>query len=108
MEPPTDSFSATVSDFGGEAVVVVVGELDMATAPELARVLEPLLADGPTEIIVDFSGVSFMDSSGLAAMVRFQERLRERSRYLTVRSARPQALRVFQVIGLMEFLRVNI
>lgn len=43
------------------------GELDMATAEELSKVLEEDRADGP--LVLDFSGVSFMDSSGLRALL---------------------------------------
>ncbi len=45
--------------------LAVVGDLDMATAPELARALADL---GP-ELIVDMSQCSFMDSSGISVVV---------------------------------------
>jgi anti-sigma B factor antagonist len=49
--------------------VYVRGEVDMATAPQLRRELEHHLSHGPSELVIDCSGVSFMDSSGLHALL---------------------------------------
>ena len=43
------------------------GELDMATADALTELLQS--AEGDDPIVLDFSGVSFMDSSGLRAII---------------------------------------
>lgn len=47
----------------------VEGELDMATAPELREALQEAVESGGP-IILDFSGVSFMDSTGLRAVLQ--------------------------------------
>jgi anti-anti-sigma factor len=44
------------------------GELDMATAGELTELLHAA-ADSDDPVVLDFSGVSFMDSSGLRALL---------------------------------------
>jgi anti-anti-sigma factor len=44
------------------------GELDMATADDLSRLLRDASTEGDP-IVLDFSGVSFMDSSGLRALL---------------------------------------
>ena len=46
------------------------GELDMATADELSDVLHAV-ADSDDPIVLDFSGVVFMDSSGLRALLQW-------------------------------------
>jgi anti-anti-sigma factor len=101
------SFTASVKGQNGEASVVLTGELDMASSPDLADVLETLIENGPTELMIDFSGLSFIDSSGLAVLVATQNALAEKGRHLSVRSARPHALRVFEIAGLGEFLDVR-
>jgi anti-sigma B factor antagonist len=106
MDSSSNSFSATLESLNGNAVVVLVGELDLATAPELARVLGPLLADGPLELIVECAGLAFIDSSGLAVLVAAQNRLQGRGGRLAVRSLQPQARRIFEIVGLTEFLGV--
>ncbi|MCA1657123.1 MAG: STAS domain-containing protein, partial [Actinobacteria bacterium] len=49
----------------GALGVVVVGELDLATAPELTQRLEEAGAAGGPPIELDLSGVSFIDATGL-------------------------------------------
>jgi anti-anti-sigma factor len=44
------------------------GELDMATADALSQLLKEESMDGDP-VVLDFSGVSFMDSSGLRAVL---------------------------------------
>jgi anti-sigma B factor antagonist len=50
-------------------VVVVAGELDMASVPELAKSIEEIDWDRYDRVIFDLHGVSFMDSSGLGALI---------------------------------------
>ncbi len=50
-------------------VIVVEGEVDMFTSPNLRDKLLPLFEKGVKGVIVDLTGVSFMDSSGIATLV---------------------------------------
>ena len=50
-------------------IVVVEGEVDMFTSPNLRDKLLPFFKQMVKGIIVDLSGVSFMDSSGIATLV---------------------------------------
>ena len=50
-------------------VIIVEGEVDMFTSPSLRDKLLPLFDKGVKGVIVDLSGVSFMDSSGIATLV---------------------------------------
>ncbi|MBU1340122.1 MAG: STAS domain-containing protein [Proteobacteria bacterium] len=50
-------------------VIMVEGEVDMFTSPSLRDKLVPFFEKGVKGIIVDLSGVSFMDSSGIATLV---------------------------------------
>jgi anti-anti-sigma factor len=55
---------------GVEASVLAKGEIDMATAPELDRRLQAAISTRPARIVVDLSAVTFLDSSGINALVR--------------------------------------
>jgi len=61
----------------GESVraFTVHGELDMNTAPELERSLEQALADSQAAILLDLSQCEFIDSTGIALIVRTWQRL---------------------------------
>ncbi len=66
---PNASFDVEVD--GSVAVLALRGELDLATAPELEQVVRSLLADRSVErFVVDMTGLTFMDSSGLAVLLQ--------------------------------------
>jgi anti-sigma B factor antagonist len=107
MNGSGESFSAKVVELNDDSLVVVFGELDMASTPELTGVLDPLVAHGSREVVLDISGLTFIDSSGIAALVDAQNRLSEQGRELSVHGARHSALRVFEISGLLDFLHVQ-
>ena len=57
----------SISPLQAQTGIKVVGELDVATAPQLAAVLDGLASQ--RELILDLSGVSFLDSRGLHAIL---------------------------------------
>ena len=107
MSVPAEGFSAKIVGLDDDPVIFLTGELDMATAPELARVLGPLIDHGPEEVVLDLSGLSFIDSSGIAALVDSQQRLSTQKRRLSVHGAQQGTARVFEIAGLVDFLRVQ-
>jgi anti-anti-sigma factor len=54
---------------GGVAVVRPSGRLDMLCAAEMKQRLARSVAEGHSRLVVDLSGVSFLDSSGLGALI---------------------------------------
>ena len=69
MSTEPEPFSITRSTHGSAEVVTLVGELDMAYAPTVAETLDAL-ADTSRPVIVDLTGLSFIDSSGIHAILR--------------------------------------
>lgn len=107
MELEPEQFSATLVHLDGNAVFVLLGELDISTAPDFATTLDPLVQSGPSEVVLEMSGLAFIDSSGIAALVSVQNRLEQQGRRLILRSPRRNALRVFEISGLTDFLNVE-
>jgi anti-sigma B factor antagonist len=70
---PFDVQSEVLED--GIRVFTVKGELDLNTAPKLEHPLEGALNDGADSIIVDLSECEFIDSTGIALIVRAWQRL---------------------------------
>jgi anti-sigma B factor antagonist len=60
---------------GGIHAFTVRGELDMNTAPELERKLDEALADSGASIMLDLSKCEFIDSTGIALIVRAWQQL---------------------------------
>lgn len=59
----------------GVRAFTVRGELDMNTAPELERLLAATPAESGASIMLDLSGCEFIDSTGIALIVRTWQRL---------------------------------
>jgi anti-anti-sigma factor len=60
------------------SIVRVVGELDLASAPELRDRIARAADDPTCEVVVDLSGVSFVDCAGLGALLTAQAQLGSR------------------------------
>jgi anti-anti-sigma factor len=84
----------------GDARVVVVGELDMATAPHLTSALDAVARAEPERVVVDLASVSFLDSSGLAALFLAQARLQEGGGVLVLGPISTSVRSVLQMAGL--------
>ena len=78
-------FSISISDRDGRAVVVIRGELDLATAPELEAAIQGRLDEGQ-DVVVDLRELEFMDSTGLLVLVSAHARVEgTEQRFLIVR-----------------------
>jgi anti-sigma B factor antagonist len=66
----------SVEDRDGWQVLTLAGEVDVASAPRLRDRLVQLITDGPPQVVVDLSGLSFIDSMGLGALVSGLKRAR--------------------------------
>jgi anti-sigma B factor antagonist len=86
---------------GGDcAVLRVAGEVDVYTAPQLRERMTRLVDDGARHIIADLRGVTFLDSTGLGALVGSLKRLRTREGSLKLVITADRILRVFRITGL--------
>jgi len=75
--PVSDQLSVAVvgqADSGSWAIVAANGEIDIASAPSLRDALEAVIAPG-ARVVLDLSGVSFMDSTGLSVVIAAFKRL---------------------------------
>lgn len=86
----------------GEVTVRVTGELDRATAPALGAVLQALARHLDTDLALDLGRVTFLDASGLQAMVAASHELRPSGRTLGVRAASPMVRSLLQVTRIVE------
>jgi anti-anti-sigma factor len=89
----------------GSLRVTPSGELDLVTAPLLAREILEAERSGDTPIVLDLDAVTFMDSSGLAAVLEAVQRSEEHGRgRLSIVASRGVVVRVLQLADLMDSL----
>jgi anti-sigma B factor antagonist len=92
---------ATIEEVGVVWVVTLRGEIDAYSAPSLREDLHVLVEErGALVVVIDLSAVTFLDSSGLGAVVGILRRLRERDGRLLVVEPESAASRIFEHTGL--------
>ena len=98
-------FSISISDRDGRAVVVIRGELDLATAPALEAALNQRL-DAGQDVVVDLRELEFMDSTGLRALVAAHARVENTEQTFLIVRPRPGAPieRILAVAGVERVL----
>jgi anti-sigma B factor antagonist len=91
-------------DHEGIMVVEVAGELELHNAPQLrAELLRACEVDQPC-VVVDLSGLTFIDSTGIGVLVGALKRTREHGGVLTLVCPVPRIRRVFEITGLLKAL----
>lgn len=93
-------FDLQVADIDGWSVISPVGELDLASAPQVRQLGVQLVADGARQVVLDLGGVDFVDSMGLAVLVGLRKRLAAVGGELRVARPGDQARRVLGLTGL--------
>jgi len=103
------TFSVREGATANEWTLVVAGEIDVATAPELRRHLHDLADRNPTVLVLDLHGVTFIDSSGLGVLVGVLKRLREKDRgdVLVLEGLQDTVQKVFDITGLTDLFQVR-
>ncbi len=109
---PQESPSLSVSRRGPKClgseprrtVVWVRGEQDIANRTELCDVIGQAARLDNADIVVDLSGVTFMDASTIDTLVAARNGLEELFRSLFVRAPSPRARRLLDVCGLAELI----
>jgi anti-sigma B factor antagonist len=84
---------------GSSAVVALVGELDVASVEPLRTELERLRAKTLAELLIDLSELEFIDSTGLALLLRLRGDCARSGTRLRVVAGPPAVQRLFAVTG---------
>jgi anti-sigma B factor antagonist len=80
----------------------LIGELDLATQPEMEPVILQHLQSHPS-IVIDLSGLTFMDSSGLRTLIQVKKAADALKRpFALVRGPSP-VHKVFEITGLLDY-----
>ena len=101
------AFSARAERRDDRSVVVVSGELDLASVDDLQAALARPEAQAGS-LVFDLRDVTFIDSSGLSVIVASHQRMRAAQGRFAVVVSRPSAVhRLFELCGLTETLAIT-
>jgi len=88
-------------DDGGD-LLILSGELDLASAPRVLEAVELLSQMAADHVVVDISGLRFLDAAGLSALIRAREQLVGDGLTMTLRGIPACVLRVLDITGLKD------
>jgi anti-sigma B factor antagonist len=91
-----------------DAVIRLSGRLDMNTSPDLRKAALTLCTKGKCQsLTIDFAGVSFIDTSGLATLVEILVASKDRCMQLTLSGLREKVRYLIDVNGLAGFFSIK-
>jgi anti-sigma B factor antagonist len=82
------------------AVVILVGEVDLYTAPRFREVLLQTIDEGAERVVIDLTDVSFIDSTALGVLVSGGKRLQESAGKLAIGCPDEKIRRILEITGL--------
>ncbi len=99
-------FSVETRD-DGIGVVTPQGRLNMVSARRLKEILSTLVAEGTHRIVVDMGETTFLDSSGLGALIGGLKSARQAGGDLRIARVAPAVMTVFELTNLDRVLRAR-
>ena len=85
---------------GDKSILSATGEVDVFTAPTLDEAISAELAEQRSRLVVDLSGVSFLDSTGLGVLVKGLKGARDAGGSLDLVVTSDRIRRIFDITGL--------
>jgi anti-sigma B factor antagonist len=102
--PRAEQFSTTMEEHHGTSVVRLSGELDVYTAVALRATLDDLAVGDAGRLVVDLTGLGFMDSSGLGVLIATKKRVESTNGSFAVVCDGGPGMRLLTVTGLVHVL----
>jgi anti-anti-sigma factor len=99
-----NSFDTVLCIDVDETRLVCAGELDLATAPMFHEAVVRAHELHPGDISVDLAGVTFIDSSGITALVMAHRLIASRDAHLQIKNIQPRVARVLDLTGVAAHL----
>lgn len=87
-------------------VVAPEGEIDLHSSPLVKEQIEPLIAARRPNIVVDLSGVSYIDSSGLAVLIEAMQRIEAYSGTFSLCGLRENIRHIFAIARLNQVFNI--
>lgn len=92
----------------GTAIVMLSGEIDHHTARELrAEIDRFVITMQPDRLTMDFTGITFMDSSGIGLIIGRYKLMKECGGQLEIRGAQPYIRRVLKLSGIERIVKIK-
>jgi anti-sigma B factor antagonist len=88
-------------------IVSITGDIDLESSPKLREFLKPKAAQKTPKLLLDFSGVNYIDSSGLATLIEYFQAVQGFSGKLALASLSPRVKNVFEIVRLEQIFSLH-
>ena len=102
-----EQFEVSKESGNGYVLVSVVGEVDVATAPQFRDRIWEAIGEGPAIVAVDLTGVTFIDSTALGVLIEGKELCDAEGGTMRIALSEPRILKVFEITGLTELFDIR-
>lgn len=103
MQPVKLNIKVEENSNGSPSVAKLDGKLVLETVSEFLQTMRP---QASPSLVIDMSGVSFLDSAGVGALVQLFVHRRNQSQKFALAALTPQGMAVMQVAGLLKLMPV--
>ncbi|MEY2555195.1 MAG: anti-sigma factor antagonist [Verrucomicrobiota bacterium] len=92
---------------GSVNIFPLEGEIDLHVSPRVESSLASMIAKRPGHVVVDFSGVTFIDSSGLAVLIKAMQDVKEYGGKLTLAGINNDVRSIFEIARLDQVFLID-
>jgi len=97
----------TVQAAGDVWVIALAGEVDLYTAPEFKQQLLDVIAQGASQVVVDLTETTFIDSTTLGVLVGGVKRLRPEGGQVSIVCSDRNITKIFEITGLNRIFPIH-
>jgi anti-sigma B factor antagonist len=83
-------------------IISISGDIDLESSPKLRAFLKPKSSQKTPKLLLDFGGVSYIDSSGLATLIEYFQAVQGFGGKLTLAALSPRVKNVFEIVRLEQ------
>jgi anti-sigma B factor antagonist len=93
-------FRTKVKEAGGYPVIELKGEIDLSTSPVFKEKVYEIIESGRKDIVIDLSGLEFMDSTGLGVLVAALKKTSMEGGSIRLVCSKKSIIKIFTITGL--------
>jgi len=93
------------ADPAGPCLIRLSGEFDYHTGPQLRAFLDDAPCESGAGLVLDLSGITYCDSTGVSVLVHAYRRTEATGTMLALAGAAPEVFRLLSLTGLDRFFR---
>jgi anti-sigma B factor antagonist len=88
-------------------IVSISGDIDLETSPKLREFLKPKSSQKTPALLLDFTGVNYIDSSGLATLIEYFQAVQGFKGKLALACLSPRVKNVFEIVRLEQIFSLH-